>query len=191
MNYLNAPPTVSFKDIDTPPNYFKSIINFVNVQTQLYPNNPFIRYMSNDRSKSLTYAEADRITTNLACSWFSDVQNTDPVAFIGDLNAPYLLTMLAFMKLRITLLCISPRNSITANVNLLEKTKCRLLFSESRFQAIAQGTVEKMDGTKAIVLAPMDIDTLRNEPLNPDYKRILNLKFTHEDIDKSVLILHR
>lgn len=163
----------------------------MNQQTKMHSNKVFARYYSKGEYKTLTYADVDRLAINLACKWAKDAQGTEVVSFISDHSINYMIVMLAVMKLRITMLAISPRNSEAADVNLLEKTQSKLLIANVRYESIAKAAVSQVSGVKLIVIPPLDIEALVKEPLNPNYQQILNFDFSDEDILKPALIIHR
>lgn len=189
---LNAPSSVSFANVGSTYAHFKAFTNFMTAQAKLHADKPFARYLSTDgQYKILSYSDVDRIATNLACSWAKAAQNTDVLSFLSEHNVNYLIIMLAAMKLRITLMALSPRNSKAANVDLMEKTNSKLLIANVKYQEIAEAVVSKVDGAELIIVHPLDIDALAKEPLNPDYKNILDFNFSDSDIKKAALIIHR
>ncbi|CEP11935.1 hypothetical protein [Parasitella parasitica] len=190
MSTLNAPAHVNFALGQSVAHHFKAFTNYMNKQTEMHANKAFARYDSNGVFKTLTYADIDRLATNLACKWASDAQGTEVVSFISDHSINYMIVLLAVMKLRITLLAISPRNSEAADVNLLEKTQSKLLIANAKYESTAKEVVSQVSGVKLIVIPPLDIEAMIKEPLNPDYKQILNLEFSDEDILKPALIIH-
>jgi long-subunit acyl-CoA synthetase (AMP-forming) len=101
--------------------------------------------------------------------------------------------MLALMKLRITLLALCPKNSEAAVVNLLEKTKSSLVFASKKREPLIKSSAEKVQekSIKVITVDRLDIEASLNEVLNPDYEKILDLKFSEDDIRKDALIIHR
>ncbi|KAG2196144.1 hypothetical protein INT47_006490 [Mucor saturninus] len=186
----NIPSTVSFANGQSVTNYFKAFINFMNVQSEVYANLPFAIYYSESQYKTLTYSTVDRLSTNLACKWHKDLHEIDVVSFIGDHSVDYLIVILAAMKLRVTLMLISPRNSNNAVINLLEKTKSKLLIANSKYQTKVNCIAEEVPDIKVLIIESMDIDKLVEEPLNPDQEVLMNQNFTEEDIKKPVLVLH-
>ncbi|KAF1806067.1 hypothetical protein V8B55DRAFT_1592110 [Mucor lusitanicus] len=190
MSTLNAPTNVSFALGQSVPQHFKAFTNYMTQQTKMHANKVFARYYSNGEYKTATYADIDRLATNLACKWAKDAQGTEVVSFISDHSINYMIVMLAIMKLRITMLAISPRNSEAADVNLLEKTQSKLLIANVKYESIAKAAVSQVSGVKLIVIPPLDIEALLKEPINPDYQQILNLDFSDEDILKPALIIH-
>ncbi|EPB93060.1 hypothetical protein HMPREF1544_00134 [Mucor circinelloides 1006PhL] len=190
MSALNAPTNVSFALGQSVPQHFKAFTNYMNQQTKMHSDKVFARYYSKGEYKTLTYADVDRLAINLACKWAKDAQGTEVVSFISDHSINYMIVMLAVMKLRITMLAISPRNSEAADVNLLEKTQSKLLIANVRYESIAKAAVSQVSGVKLIVISPLDIEALAKEPLNPNYQQILNFDFSDEDILKPALIIH-
>lgn len=186
----NIPSTISFSNGQSVSNYYKSFTNFMNIQSQIYSHLPFAIYDSNKGFKSLSYSTVDRLATNLACKWHKYINQAEVVSFVSDHNVDYLIVVLAVMKLRVTLMLISPRNSKNAAISLLEKTKSKLLITSTKYEPMAKFIAETIPDTKVITVDFMDIQTMIKEPLNPDHKICLNTEFTEEDIRKSVLILH-
>lgn len=159
-------------------------------QTIIHGDKPFVRYYADGGFNTLTYSQVDRIATNLACKWADKVKGTDVVSYIGDHGVDYLILMLAVMKLRITLLAISPRNSEAAVINLLEKTHSKVLITSEKYETLAKSSAAHVSGVQVILGDSLEIATLVQEPLNPDHAHLLNKEFSDEDITKSALIIH-
>ncbi|KAI8987327.1 hypothetical protein BDF20DRAFT_814613 [Mycotypha africana] len=189
---LNAPADVSFVKCETVVNHFKAFINLMNQQCDFHAGKPMARYYSNKSNsyKILTYREVDRMATNLACKWAEYVKDIQCISFMSDHTIDYLITMLALLKLRVTMLAVSPRNSEPAIVNLLEKTKTKLFIANNKYEAITKDVVKQVPGVQLILIDALDINTLLNEPVNPVYTNVLDLDFSDEDIEKSALIIH-
>ncbi|KAI8636352.1 hypothetical protein BD408DRAFT_448490 [Parasitella parasitica] len=190
MSVLNAPPHVNFASTETVSQHFKAFTNYLTQQTKLHADKPYIRYSSDGRFKTLTYADVDRIATNLACRLAKHIQNIEVVSFISDHSVSYLLVMLAILKLRTTLFAISPRNSEAAAVHLLEKTRSKLLIADAKYELLAKGVVSKVPGAAALTVSPFDYVTLAKEPLDPSQSQFLDYDFSDEDISKTALIIH-
>ncbi|KAK4510075.1 uncharacterized protein ATC70_006244 [Mucor velutinosus] len=190
MSALNAPTNVSFALGQSVPQHFKAFTNYMNQQAKMHADKVFARYYSNGEYKAMTYADIDRLAINLACKWSKDAKDIEVVSFISDHSLNYMIVMLAIMKLRITMLAISPRNSEAADVNLLEKTQSKLLIANVKYESIAKAAVSQVPGVKLIVIPPLDIEALLKEPINPSYQQILDLEFSDEDILKPALIIH-
>ncbi|KAG1531497.1 hypothetical protein G6F49_013736 [Rhizopus delemar] len=94
------------------------------------------------------------------------------------------------MKLRFTLLAVSPRNSEAAIVNLLEKTNSKVFFTSPKYKAIAKSASVKIEGVSLIVVNPFDIEALLNQPLNDRQNEFIDTSFTEKDLDKPALIIH-
>lgn len=183
MTLLNAPDNVTFTDETSGFKHFKSLINFFYAQVQLHADKPLARYLHNNQYTSLTYAQVDQITTKLACKWAKDADGIQVVSYINDHNVDYFLVLIALLKLRTTLFTISPRNSQTYTMELLEKTQSKLVLVGDKHKDKVQDTASKV-----IVIKKLDIQALLNEPLD---KNILDLNFSDKDIEKPALILHR
>jgi acyl-CoA synthetase (AMP-forming)/AMP-acid ligase II len=179
----------------TVPEYHKAFTNFMDYQTQKFSNNIFFRYYSlidgKPGFKTLTYAQVDHLATNLACKWFEHAKGLDTVGFIADHSVHYGIAIIAFLKLRTTMLCLSPRNSEAADVNLLEKTNCKLLIVNEKYDHIAKNSAAQVPGVKTICIQNFDIEELLKEPLNPNAVTLIDTKFSDEDITKAALIIHR
>jgi long-subunit acyl-CoA synthetase (AMP-forming) len=169
----------------------KAFTNYISTLAKLYSDRVMVRYCSNGEYKPLTYAEVDRISTNLACTWATDLHGCEVVAFMSEHSVSYMIIMLALLKLRVTMLAISPRNSEAAVVDLLEKTQCKLLIANIKYEAISKSATAQIDGAKVITVQPLDIEALLQEPLNVDFEKILDSNFTEKDITKNALIIHR
>ncbi|CAO3614543.1 unnamed protein product [Mucor fragilis] len=190
-------PTKALSYQDLPVNYKESfaLINVFERQAKKYANEVYVRYYGRLDSgsfgyKTLSYADVDRIATNLACEWCSKVKGYDVVAFIADHSVQYFLCVLACLKLRVTFLALSPRNSEAAVVNLLKKTDCRFIFSTKKYATLAQSAAAKVDGTVCQVLPSFDLAGRIKQPLNSIAPKVLDRKFTKKDIDKTCAILH-
>jgi long-subunit acyl-CoA synthetase (AMP-forming) len=191
MTVSNIPVNTNFNNGSASINQYKSFINFINIQTRLHADKPFARYLTNNEYKVITYAEADRVSTNLACKWANATRKIDVISYIGDHCVDYLLVMLAIFKLRTTMFAISPRNSQASCVSLLEKTNSKLVLVSETFQNLVKDIASTVTGVKVVVLKKFNIKALLEEPLYPTYKIKLDLNFSKEDLPKPVLILHR
>ncbi|KAL0144958.1 hypothetical protein V8B55DRAFT_1569449 [Mucor lusitanicus] len=190
MSLLNAPAGVNFATSESVPQHFKAFTNYMNQQTELYANKVFVRYYSDGECKTLTYRDVDRLATNLACKWAYIVQDVGVVSFIGDHNIGYMIVMLALLKLRIPMFAISPRNCEAAVIDLLEKTESKLLVTEAKYDSIGKAASAQVADVNLMVIPPLDIDNLAKQPLNPHFQEFLNLEFSDQDINKTVLIIH-
>lgn len=187
---VNIPSEVSFANGQSVPEYFKAFTNYMNSQCQIHAHRPFARYHTKNGFNTLTYAHVDRLATNLACKWAKDAKNTEVISFISDHTINYLIVMLVMQKLRITMMALSPRNSEVANVNLLGKTKSKLLVANVKYEDIAKASSAQIPSVKVIIVEPLDIETLVQEPLDPNHTTLLDYQFSDEDISKDALIIH-
>ncbi|KAI7904874.1 uncharacterized protein BX663DRAFT_431462 [Cokeromyces recurvatus] len=181
---------VSFTNSQSVSIHYKAFTNYMNYLSKLHSDKVFTRYYSNKTYKTLTYADVDRMAINLACKWSKDAERSSVVSFMSDHTINYVIVMLALMKLRRTMLAISPRNSEAAITNLLEKTESKLLIANAKYENIIKGVKAQNPDVKVIIIQPLDIEALSKEPLNSDYKKILNYHFSDEDIEKDALIIH-
>jgi acyl-coenzyme A synthetase/AMP-(fatty) acid ligase len=102
-----------------------------------------------------------------------------------------MIVLLAVLKLRVTLMTVSPRNSEAASVNLLEKTQSKIIIADTKYESLARSSASKVPGVKVMIIDPLlDIKALVQKPLNPDYNNLLNFDFSEEDANKTVLIMH-
>lgn len=191
MSTLNAPASVNFATSQSVPQHFKSFTNYMNEQTKMHADKVFARYYSQNGFKTLTYADVDRLATNLACKWAYAVQDVDVVSFISDHNMCYLIVMLALLKLRIPMFTISPRNSEAAVINLLKKTESKLLIIEAKYESIGNAAAAQVADVNLMVISPLDIDHLVKQPLNPNFQEFLDFDFSDKDINKTAIICHR
>ncbi|KAL7325927.1 hypothetical protein PS15p_208343 [Mucor circinelloides] len=190
MSTLNAPASVNFATSQSVPQHFKSFTNYMNEQTKMHADKVFARYYSQNGFKTLTYADVDRLATNLACKWAYAVQDVDVVSFISDHNMCYLIVMLALLKLRIPMFTISPRNSEAAVINLLKKTESKLLIIEAKYESIGNAAAAQVADVNLMVISPLDIDHLVKQPLNPNFQEFLDFDFSDKDINKTAIICH-
>ncbi|KAG1456082.1 hypothetical protein G6F56_006915 [Rhizopus delemar] len=149
-----------------------------------------VRYSSNKIFKTLTYSQVDRITTNLACEWAKNVKDAGVISYINDSGVNYMLTMIALMKLRSVLFVISPRNSEAAVTELLKNTKSKTFFAAKKYEAVARSAASKLGDVNVIIIDPLNIESLLEQPLNDKYNNIIDSNFTENDIDKPALIIH-
>lgn len=185
------PSVVEFSSEQSANNHCKAFINLFRIKCKLNSDRIFARYYSNNAYKTLTYAECDRITTNLACKWAAKGKGVECISLIGDHSVDYLIVMLALLKLRSTLLAVSPRNSEPAIINLLEKTNSKLFLATAKHESIAQSAAAKVGGVEVIIIEPLNIEELLLEPLVPEHDKLLDLEFTDADLEKAALIIHR
>lgn len=171
--------------------YYKTFVNLLNIQSNVYANNIMVRYSSNKIFKTLTYSQVDRITTNLACEWAKNVKDAGVISYINDSGVNYMLTMIALMKLRSVLFVISPRNSEAAVTELLKNTKSKTFFAAKKYEAVARSAASKLGDVNVIIIDPLNIESLLEQPLNDKYNNIIDSNFTENDIDKPALIIHR
>jgi acyl-coenzyme A synthetase/AMP-(fatty) acid ligase len=191
----SVPSTVRFDNGQTVSNHYKAITNYFNEKCKLHADNIFARYYSKENGnpvfKTLTYAQVDHLATNLACEWAQYVEGSKVISYISDHSVNYLIVMMAVLKLRVTLMALSPRNSEAADVNLLEKTNSKVLIATTKYEAFANDAASKVSGVKTIIIPSLDIDRLLQEPLNPEYNNLIDTKYSDEDLPKAALIIHR
>jgi long-subunit acyl-CoA synthetase (AMP-forming) len=171
--------------------HHKAFINYISALAKLHSDRVMARYCFNGEFKPLTYAEVDRISTNLACTWASNLQEVEVVSFISEHSISFMITMLALLKLRVTMFAVSPRSSEAAIVHMLEKTQSKLLISNVKYESISKSAAAQIDGVKVITVQPLDIETLLQEPLHAGFETILDFNFTKDDIEKTAIIIHR
>lgn len=153
-------------------------------------NDPFIHYPTANGFKTLTYGDIDHIATNLACQWAQETQGVDIIGFLADTSVFYLVSMLAFLKLRITFMSLSPRNSQPALVNLMQKTGAKRLFATAKYSEVARSTTETVGDCSCFILPSFDFDSLLSEPRHSDADSLRNRRFDASDIEKIALIIH-
>lgn len=172
---------------------YHAFINLLGVLFAQHRDRRFARYQTaNGGFKELTYEQFDRITTNLACRWHSQLASIESMGFIADHSVHYLIAMVAIMKLRPVLMALSPRNSEAANVNLLTKTESKFVIASEKYADMAKRCAAQVPGVNYhIVPNAFDIDSLINEPLASNESKLINRHFTAEDQEKIALIIHR
>lgn len=126
----------------------------------------------------------------MACKWPPAAQNTKVVSFLSDHTVRHLIVTLAMLKLRVTMMTISPRNSEATAANLLEKTQCKLLVVHDKYEVIARAAAAQCFDVKVVILEGFDIEAMLKEPRDPDRDTLLNLNFSDEDMAKDALIIH-
>ncbi|KAK4520122.1 uncharacterized protein ATC70_008252 [Mucor velutinosus] len=154
--------TSSFQKLSVKYNKLFALINVFEKQVEKYADQVYGRYYGRlDNSvldhKTLWCSDVDRIGTSLACECSSKIKGYDIVAFIADQSVQYFLCFFACLKLRITFLALSPRNSEAVVVNLLEKSDCRFIFSTTKYAALAQRAAAQVDGTVYLMLPPLNL----------------------------------
>ncbi|KAI9243384.1 hypothetical protein BY458DRAFT_569237, partial [Sporodiniella umbellata] len=189
---ISEPMTVSNSEIPylSTIRHYKSFVNLWKDKSKTFADRVFLRYPSNGLFKTLTYSQVDHITTNLACQWSEKCQNTKVISYLGEHKVDYLLIFIALLKLRSVLFNLSPRNPAGTVAYLLKKTESSVLFSSKKLEPLAREAADHLGNVSVNVIEPLDIEALVNEPLNKDYKKTLDFKFSDEDIKKPVLILH-
>ncbi|GAA5802331.1 hypothetical protein HPULCUR_007795 [Helicostylum pulchrum] len=191
MTVPTVPSDISFSKPQSVYNYFKSVTNYVTTQCKIHADKDFVSYPTNNVFKTLTYAEIDLISTNLACEWSEAAKNAEVVSFISDHNVNYLIAMLALLKLRVTMLSISPRNCEAAIINLLEKTQSKLVITSTKYESIAKASASQVPNVNLLVIdTAFNIEALVKKPLHHNYKNLLDTNFSDEDITKTALIIH-
>lgn len=147
----------------------------------------------------LTYEQVDHISTNLACQWASSFllaghRDRRPIGFLADHSVDYFICFLALLKLRVPFLALSPRNSNMALANLLEKSNAGLLIASRMYELKAMDACNIVKSNHKTLhyqlISSLDLDTMKQEPLNPSAHTIINMHFTKEDDDMPVLIAH-
>ncbi|KAI8329172.1 hypothetical protein EDC96DRAFT_612369 [Choanephora cucurbitarum] len=141
-------------------NQYKDFISFVEHQAKIHSDKPCARYYAKDKSyKILTYGQINHIANILASQWKAQAIKTNVISYIGDHDVNYLIIMIALLKLRKPMMCISPRNSEAAITNLLQKTQSKLLIANTKYNDLSQKSIEKLD--VQLVLTPaLDLDSL-------------------------------
>lgn len=172
--------------------HFNEHYAFIHVFEQIakrYENNVFVHYPKQGGFGSLTYGQINQLATTVATQWAEEIKDVDTIAFIGDHSVNYLISQLAFLKLRIVLMCLSPRNSQPANVNLVQKTDAKLIYATEKYADMAKAVADESgNGCEAKVLPAFDIQELLQSPADG---QALNHTFGPEDIEKTALIIHR
>ncbi len=190
MTIPDIPSDISYSNGQSAAQYFKDFANILNVQALTHKDDTYIRYFTKSGFKTLSYSQEDHISTNLACEWASKVQNVDVISYIGDRSVNYVIILLAIVKLRVTIMTISPDNSEAANVNLLEKTQASIIIADNKYESIAKSSASQVPGVEVAVVDPLDIEALLQKPLNPSHKNILKYEFSDTDLDKTVFIMY-
>ncbi|KAJ2957394.1 hypothetical protein NQZ79_g6909 [Umbelopsis isabellina] len=117
------------------------------------PNAIYLQYFENpsdEKPMSLTYGQVHAISTNLAYKLDQEYGiKGKPVAFLGNHGVHFGLYLLALLKLDCRTLLISPRNSESAMVHLLETTETKVLLHMERFSQISTTVCNQIDNTRA------------------------------------------
>ncbi|KAG2199975.1 hypothetical protein INT47_000325 [Mucor saturninus] len=167
---------------------YTKVTDFLSRQFETYNDRPLARYFVNHASSYgvLSYGEVERLATNLAFKLSHRISTV--VALLGGHDIDYLILLIALMKLQVTIFVISPRNSVAANVDLLEKTRSGLLITSSKLAGIARASAEGVGGVEVFVMESMDIHALLQEPLLDGE---LDICLDEEDdLNRNVFIFH-
>ncbi|CEI89605.1 hypothetical protein RMCBS344292_03956 [Rhizopus microsporus] len=167
-----------------------TLINYLNKVCKDNGDRIIAYYYSNNGFRSLTFAQVDRIATNLACKWSSIIKDTQTVSYLADHGIDYLIVFLALLKLRVTPFLISPRNSQAIIVHLMKTTQSKFLLASKKYQSIAMAISSSVKGMRELIMNPLQLDVLTMEPYYPDYQSILNHNYISSDITKTTLIMH-
>ncbi|KAI9250966.1 hypothetical protein BDA99DRAFT_469417 [Phascolomyces articulosus] len=178
-------------------NQYYSFINLFEKQAERYSDNIYIRYQlpNTQETKTLTYLQADRISTNLANEWGPLLKGITTVGLVADHSIYYLIAMLAIFKLQPILLALSPRNSVEANIDLMTKTDAHFIIASSKYATAANQCAKKVPGGCSFkVLEPFDLEKLDND-LHSTTTKDTCIKRASEtaspkDIEKIALIIH-
>ncbi|KAK8872376.1 nonribosomal peptide synthetase [Apiospora arundinis] len=82
--------------------------------------------------------------------------NFPTIAYIGPNDARYMVINAAAMKTGHKILCISPRNSQEAQLNLFDATDCHFIAFPKSYAAIVKPLLDARDSMKAIEVASLD-----------------------------------
>lgn len=184
------------------PSQYHAFINLFGHLVSKYKTNTCVYYQEGSSTlfHCLTYEQVDHISTNLACQWASSFllaghRDRRPIGFLADHSVDYFICFLALLKLRVPFLALSPRNSNMALANLLEKSNAGLLIASRMYELKAMDACNIVKSNHKTLhyqlISSLDLDTMKQEPLNPSAHTIINMHFTKEDDDMPVLIAHR
>ncbi|KAI8139176.1 hypothetical protein BJV82DRAFT_660202 [Fennellomyces sp. T-0311] len=167
-----------------------SFINLLEKQAEVYKDNVVLRYqLANEPEfKSMTYGQLHCLASSLAKQWAPLLQaGIDTVGLLAESSIHYLIATLAILKLDVTLTVLSPTNTIPANVDLLTKTGCGLLFATEKYSKIAEACAAQVPEQCEIkVMEPLNFDDL--DTFKGGYTR--HKTTTSLDSEKTVIILH-
>lgn len=171
-------------------------INLFQKQAKKFEHNIYIRYevLSSEGEivvKTLTYGQVDLIATNLACVLYEKLGNKSVISLLEDHSVYYLIMLYTLYKLRIPVQMISARNSSAAVCSLLQQVNSDCLFYGIYYQHIKDIVSEENKSIECFLIPDLDLENLSKKPLNPRWSEILDQKFTEEDLDKPVTIVHR
>ncbi|KAI8140030.1 hypothetical protein BJV82DRAFT_716146 [Fennellomyces sp. T-0311] len=178
----------SYEKLEFDYNDYYSFINLFEERAKSNADSLFIRYQlpNSQEYKTLTYAETDRIASNLASDWAPFLENVDSMALLADHSIYYLVSMLAIFKHQTVMMALSPRNSAAANIDLLTKTESRYLVASEKYERMARECASQVPGGCGVHVVPsLDLERLARK--TPIFKRRPS---TTEDIEKIALIIH-
>ena len=181
---------------------YGAFVNFFQQQAQRFSDRTYIQYEKEsfeDKEpvvETLTYDQVDRITSNLAIELDNSLQCMETIAILEDHSAGYLVLLIALFKLRKPVMILSTRNSSAALTSLLLQANVDTMFyGKNHHQILDDVTrellLESEKEVKFISVPTMDLDLLAQAPLNADHDNILDRKFSNDDLEKTVLIMHR
>jgi long-subunit acyl-CoA synthetase (AMP-forming) len=184
-------PNAQFNLGQSMPNYFKAFTNYMSYIAKRYGGNDMLRYPSPNKDgvtfNTLSFEQVDRIATNLAYKLSKQTQGHDTVAFLGSSIPSDLIAMLALLKLRVVMLCISPASSQMSVESLLQKTNCKLVMTD---KTLLHSAGEYL-GANVVEFPQLNLEALSREPLDPKASKMINTNFSDNDITKTALIIHR
>ncbi|KAF7727900.1 hypothetical protein EC973_006899 [Apophysomyces ossiformis] len=167
-----------------------AFIRYWKQQSNKYAHNVFARYQVGTKYDTLTYAEVDRLATNLACNLKRHASGTESVALLADHSVYYMICILAIMKLRLTLVALSTRNSEDAIANLATETNAKLILTTEKYSQTAANVASRFDDRGILVMRHTDVKELLKDPLDPQADELLDESFSSVDIEKIALVIH-
>ncbi|KAI7869035.1 hypothetical protein BDF14DRAFT_1787307 [Spinellus fusiger] len=138
--------------------------------------------------KTLTYEQFDRITTNLACEWKEMFKDTQYIGYINFHSIDYMITYIAILKMGLTLVCLSTKNSSAANASVLKSGNVTTLLTVPSYNKMAYDTADILSNCKVIIANHHDIDAMIEQPLNTNAEDILQV--IPKSLDDTILVLH-
>ncbi|ORX54040.1 acetyl-CoA synthetase-like protein [Hesseltinella vesiculosa] len=173
-------------------NKYYSFVQFLNEKTIQYSDNVFIKLINADGDlvESYTFGQIAHASKALALKLIPTIRNlnahpteTRPVvSIIADHDLSLLVWMFALYWLKVTIMCISPRNSPPAVEHLLTKASSSLVLCTAKYRSMAENVSQLLHECQVLTMYPLDIlalaDTSLDEGLLPvpmpsDYEEIL------------------
>lgn len=167
----------------------QSFNEFFTAGLKAEPNATYLQYFENpsdEKPMSLTYGQVHAMSTNLAHKLDQEYGiKGKPVAFLGNHGVHFGLYLLALLKLECRTLLVSPRNSESAMIHLLQTTDTKVLLHMERFSQISNKVCDQVEGSLAHCVPIFDAQskTLLKTPVQ-------EFEYDQDNLKKTAIICH-